>query len=269
MYPVLFRIGSFPVNAYGLLFVVGFFGGFFLIRREFRVRGLPHDFASTVLIIGMISAIVGSRLFHVFENLSDYSGGNLINIFKGAGFSWYGGLLLSIATTIYAAHRENIHWSHVLDGCSPAVTIGYAFGRLGCFLSGDGCYGQPCSTIGVNWPSPFCMAFPNGATPTVNVVINTPIFEIAGAIALFVYLELMQRRLKTPTTLFAHMIITHAVMRFFVEFIRINPKLALGLSQAQWLSIAGVGVGIWFIKMGPKIEVPVPKPPRKKFSKKR
>ncbi|MBI5528534.1 MAG: prolipoprotein diacylglyceryl transferase [Deltaproteobacteria bacterium] len=221
------------------------------------------------LIIGMISAIVGSRIFHVLENLSDYSGASLVNIIKGAGFSWYGGLLLSISATIYAAHRQGIHWVHILDGCSPAVTIGYAFGRVGCFLSGDGCYGQPCSALGLGWPAPFCLAFPNGAAPTNDVVVNTPIFEIAGAVVLFAYLQIMQRRFKTPTMLFAHMIIIHAIMRFFVEFIRINPKLALGLSQAQWISIAGVAVGVWFVRIGPKIELPAPKPQKKKTGKKR
>jgi phosphatidylglycerol:prolipoprotein diacylglycerol transferase len=269
MHPVLFKVGPIPVNAYGALFVVGFFAGFFLVKREFKARGLPDDFASTVLIIGMISAIVGSRIFHVLENLSDYSGASLVNIIKGAGFSWYGGLLLSIAATIYAAHRQGIHWVHILDGCSPAVTIGYAFGRVGCFLSGDGCYGQPCSELGLGWPAPLCMAFPKGAAPTNDAVINTPIIEIAGAVALFAYLQVMQRRLKTPTMLFAHMIIAHAVMRFFVEFIRINPKLAWGLSQAQWISIAGLAVGLWFVKIGPKTQMPAPASPKKKRKDKR
>ncbi|MDD5712785.1 MAG: prolipoprotein diacylglyceryl transferase, partial [Smithellaceae bacterium] len=256
MMPVLFKIGPMPINAYGFCFVLGFFAGYFLVAREFKRRGLPDDFASTVLIIGMVSAIVGSRVFHILEHLDEYAGESLINIIKGAGFSWFGGLILSITTTIYAARRQKIHWTHILDGCSPAVVIGYAFGRMGCFLSGDGCYGQPCATLGLSWPAPLCMAFPNGASPTTEVVLNTPIIEIAGALLLFVYVQIMVTRLKTPTMLFAQMIIIHSVERFIVEFIRINPPLALGLSQAQWISIAGVGIGIFFIRLGPHITVP-------------
>ena len=100
------------------------------------------------------------------------------------------------------------------------------------------------------------MAFPHGAIPTREVVVNTPILEILGALALFAYLQLMRKRVTAPAGLFAQMLIAHAVMRFFVEFIRLNPKMALGLTQAQWVSIAGVGIAGWLIWIGPRIVVP-------------
>jgi phosphatidylglycerol---prolipoprotein diacylglyceryl transferase len=258
MTPILFEIGPFPVGAYGFMLVLGFLAGYLLLRRDLAERGAPGEFAATVLSGGMITGIVGSRLFHVLENLGAYSGRNLHKIFVGPGFSWYGGFLLTAVTMIILARRRKIHWTTLIDAASPALIVGYGFGRIGCFISGDGCYGVPCASLDLHWPVPFCMAFPNGAVPTREVVVNAPILELIGAIALFAYLELVRRRVTIPAGLFARMLVAHAAMRFAVEFVRLNPKLALGLTQAQWVSIAGVGIAAWLMRIGPRIKVPPP-----------
>ncbi|MBI5529266.1 MAG: prolipoprotein diacylglyceryl transferase [Deltaproteobacteria bacterium] len=276
MIPVLFKIplpfsifgfDAIPINSYGLLLVLGFFNAFFLVRREFRERGIDEEFASTVITLGMFSAIIGSRVFHVFEHLGAYKGANFWKIFSGSGFSWYGGFVFAAIAILWAAHRRGIRWTDMVDTTAPAIAIGYGFGRVGCFLAGDGCYGQPCASLDLHWPVPFCMAFPKGAVATKVAVINTPIFELIGAIALFAYLQYIRSRVKTPTYVFAQMVIIHAVMRFLVEFIRVNPKLALGLSQAQWVSIAGLAIGGFLLWYGPHIKVPEPEPAKKKKKK--
>ena len=266
MIPVLFKIGPIPINSYGLLLVCGFFNAYFLLKREFKVRGIPEEFASTMVTIGMLSAIVGSRIFHVLEHPSSYMGSldNFLKIFKGSGFSWYGGFVFAATSIIWAARRRGIWWPNLIDGASPALAIGYGFGRVGCFLSGDGCYGQPCASLGLDWPAPLCMAFPHGAVPTKLVVVNTPILELMGAILLFAYLQFMLHRVKTPARLFAQMLVIHALMRFAVEFIRLNPKLAWGLSQAQWVSIAGVCIAGWLFWLGPRLTPPEAAPAKRK-----
>jgi len=266
MIPVLFKIGPIPINSYGMLLVLGFFNAYFLLKKEFKVRGIPEDFASTMITVGMLSAIVGSRIFHVLEHPAAYMGSlsNFLKIFKGSGFSWYGGFVFTAIAILWVAHRRNISWPTLIDASAPALAIGYGFGRVGCFLAGDGCYGRPCGAFDLHWPVPFCMAFPNGAVPTEKIVINTPLIELAGAIALFAFLQYMRRRLQTPARLFALMLVIHAIMRFAVEFVRVNPKLALGLSQAQWVSIAGVCIGAWLIWLGPRLNVPEPEKKKKK-----
>lgn len=260
MIPVLFKIGPIPINSYGLLLVCGFFNAYFLLKREFKVRGIDENFASTMVTVGMLSAIVGSRLFHVLEHPSVYVGSlqGFLKIFKGSGFSWYGGFVFAATAILWTARRRGIQWRTLVDAQAPALAIGYGFGRIGCFLSGDGCYGQPCASLDLSWPAPFCMAFPHGAVPTKVAVVNTPIIELAGALLLFGYLQYMRRRVKTPTWLFAQMLLIHALMRFSVEFIRLNPKLALGLSQAQWVSIAGVCIAGWLFWLGPRLRAPEP-----------
>ena len=267
MAPVLFKIGPLPINAYGLLLVMGFFAGYWLLRRDLKERGADEEFAATVLSGGMFTGLIGSRIFHVLENLDAYSGNNFGRIFTGSGFSWYGGFLLTAVTMIWLARRKNIHWSTLIDAASPALIVGYGFGRIGCFISGDGCYGVPCAALDLHWPVPFCMSFPHGAIPTTDVVVNTPLIEVACALLLFGYLQLVRKRVTAPAGLFAQMLIIHAVMRFAVEFIRLNPKLALGLTQAQWVSIAGVVIGIWLIIIGPRITVPPAE--KHKFTKKK
>jgi phosphatidylglycerol:prolipoprotein diacylglycerol transferase len=269
MIPVLFKIGPIPFNSYGVLLVCGFVAGYFLCTWDFKERGIDPEFAYTVFVLGLIAAMVGSRIFHVLEYVPMYAG-DVGKAFAGAGFSWYGGLLFSAASTIWVARRKGIHWAPFVDAVSPSLAIGYGFGRVGCFLSGDGCYGPPCAALHLDWSAPFCMAFPRGGVPTTEAVFNTPVFEIAGAIVLFAYLMLVRRRVTTPAMLFAQMIIIHALMRFSIEFVRINPPLALGLSQAQWISLACVGIGAYLIKIGPTIQVPAPaKPGQKKKQKKR
>jgi phosphatidylglycerol---prolipoprotein diacylglyceryl transferase len=274
MIPVLFKIplpfsilgfDAIPINSYGLLLVCGFFNAYFLLKKEFKFRGVDEQFASTVITIGMLSAIIGSRLFHVLEHPAAYTGSwhNFIKIFKGSGFSWYGGFVFAATSIIWTARRRGIHWTTMVDATAPAIAIGYGFGRMGCFLAGDGCYGRACTALDLDWHTPLCMAFPSGAVPTRELVLNTPLIELAGAILLFTYLQLIRRRLKTPTLLFAQMVIIHSVLRFVIEFVRVNPKLALGLSQAQWVSIVGVGIGCWLLWYGPRIKQPEPAPGKK------
>ncbi|MFA6033132.1 MAG: prolipoprotein diacylglyceryl transferase [Myxococcota bacterium] len=257
MIPVLFRIGPIPINSYGLMLVTGFIFGYFLLSWEYRDRGVSVDFASTEITLGMIGAIVGSRIFHVLEHLDAYSLDHIERLFKGSGFSWYGGFVMVSILVLWYAHRKGIRWTTVVDATSPGTAIGYGFGRIGCFLSGDGCYGEPCSVLHLTWPAPFCMAFPNGAVPTSEVVLNTPIIEVFGAVFTFAVLMLLRRPLiKRPASLFAVFVIMHGIMRFMIEYVRLNPKFG-PFSQAQWVSICAVAIGVWLLARPP---APDPEP---------
>jgi phosphatidylglycerol---prolipoprotein diacylglyceryl transferase len=271
MIPVLFKIGPVPINSYGLMLVIGFICAYFLLVREFRQRGVDEDFASTEITVGMIGAIVGSRIFHIMEHLDSYSLANPAKFFIGSGFSWYGGFVLAAILIIWTGRKKGIHWATLMDASAPAIAIGYGFGRIGCFLSGDGCYGLPCKDLGLSLPIPLCMAFPKGAVPTSEIVLNTPLFEVAGAVLTFSYLMLARRWVKTPTWLFAQFVIIHAILRFAVEFVRQNPKFWLGFSQAQWVSIGGLAIGAALLWYGPRIKVPEPRieSPSKKPGKKK
>jgi len=267
MIPVLFKIGPVPINSYGLMLVIGFLTAYWLLEREFKRRGMPVDFASTEITLGMIGAIVGSRLFHIFEHMEDYSLSDPARFFTGSGFSWYGGFVMAAILILWFGYKKGIRWTELCDASSPAIAIGYGIGRIGCFLSGDGCYGLPCSELGLNLPIPFCMSFPKGSVPTDEIVFNTPILETMGALFIFGYLMLVRKRVTAPAGIFARFIALHGVFRFTFELVRQNPKIALGLTQAQWVSLAIISVGILLLIYPPK--APVEKTAKSRKSGKR
>jgi phosphatidylglycerol:prolipoprotein diacylglycerol transferase len=129
----------------------------------------------------------------------------------------------------------------LLDICAPALAIGYACGRIGCQVSGDGDYGKP-------WNGPWAMAYPKGVVPTDVKVHPTPIYEtVTMGLAAIVLWRLRDR--LAPGRLFALYLVFAGVERFLVEFVRRNPESALGLTTAQLISIVMFVAGaIWLVR---------------------
>ncbi len=247
MIPVFFKIGSIPVTSYGVMLALGFICAYLLLGYEFKRRGIPEEFASTEILLGLIGAFIGARLFHFLDHPGSLSGMNLISAIRNMGSSWYGGLIFASAFILYAGYRKKISLTSLMDASAPAIAIGYGIGRIGCFLSGDGCYGEPCSRLGLDWPAPFCMSFPNGSVPTADIVLNTPIIEAGGALITFIILMLLRDKLRKPAALFGVFLIIHGIMRFAIEIVRINPSVGFSMSQAQWISFLIVAAGLYLI----------------------
>src|SRR6202000_623117 len=150
---------------------------------------------------------IGAKIWHIIDTPVDRptietfkSVGALLSWFRG-GFAWFGGFVAGIAALLIIARRSGINMLTMLDLCSPAAAIGYAVGRIGCLVSGDGDYGKPTS-----WSWPWGMAFPNGqVTPTTKCVeagwpancnvYPTPIYEFLAGALIFWYLW---RRARKP-----------------------------------------------------------------------
>jgi predicted O-methyltransferase YrrM len=169
-------------------------------------------------------------------------------LFSRFGFAWFGGFLGGFVALIFLARRSKIPALEFLDICSPAACVGYAIGRIGCLLSGDGDYGKPTSL-------PWGMSFPNGVVPTTDRVHPTPIYEffIWLAIAAFLW-HMGSKALRGPKArgeIFCNYLIFTGVARFLIEFIRINPRSFFGLSNAQAASLASIIAGavlLWRLK---------------------
>jgi prolipoprotein diacylglyceryl transferase len=212
-----------------------------LVRQSHKDEGF--------LIIGVagLAGLVGARLYHVLESprelIADPS--MLISRF---GFAWFGGFLGGFLALAYLAKLFEIPTLEFLDVCSPAAAVGYAIGRIGCLLSGDGDYGVPTKL-------PWGMSFPNGVVPTTERVHPTPLYEffIWLAIAAFLW-HLGTKALRGPKAkgeIFCNYLILTGIARFLIEFIRINPRSFLGLSNAQAASLVSILAGavlLWRIK---------------------
>src|SRR5260221_12143229 len=168
MIPFL-HIGPLSLPTFGLMVPAGLLAASYILQADFRRRGIPTD---AVLIIGIagLAGIVGARLYHVLESPSEFFADPWPLIFSRFGFAWFGGFLGGFAALLILARREKIPTLTFLDACSPAACVGYAIGRIGCLLSGDGDYGIPTTL-------PWGMSFPNGVAPTNERVHPTPLYE--------------------------------------------------------------------------------------------
>jgi phosphatidylglycerol---prolipoprotein diacylglyceryl transferase len=184
---------------------------------------------------------VGARLYHALESTAEFFADPGSFIFTRYGFAWFGGFLGGFAALLILARREKIPTLTFLDACSPAACVGYAIGRIGCFLSGDGDYGIPTSL-------PWGMSFPNGVVPTTERVHPTPLYEFAvWMLIAYVLWKIGAGFLegsKPPGWVFCAYLISTGVARFLVELIRLNPRSFFGMSNAQTASVVSILLGI-------------------------
>jgi len=214
--------------------------GALVMDRCFRRARIEAD-AVGMVAVAVVMGIVGAKLWHVLDTPSEFREIGWRVLWDSAGFAWYGGLIFGISALLFQGWRAKIGSLRILDLAAPAAAIGYGIGRIGCFLSGDGCYG-----IATKLPFPWGMSFPNGIEPTpLGVrVLPTPLYELAGGLLIGWWLW---RRLGKPHAagaILGYYLVLTGLARFLVEFIRRNPKVLWDLSNAQLASAGSVVAGI-------------------------
>lgn len=248
MYPILFRVGDFTVTSYGVMLVVAFVGAGFVVANDFRRRGWDSSAAQDIVLAAMIGGVVGSKLYWAFAQ-----GGRLLEdpvgtVFSRGGFTFYGGLIGGILLVIAYLRWKRYSMRQAIDSCALAIPVGYMLGRVGCFLVGDD-YGYPTDV-------PWGVAFPEGTPPTAVPVHPTQIYEILLTLPIFLALWALRDRGLPDGFLFFLFFILAGLERFFVEFYRVNPEVGLGLTDAQFVSIAFIvvgGIGIAWVKRTPAV----------------
>lgn len=229
------EIGPLTLQTFGIMFALGFVAAGALVARRLQELGKPVDYAYEMIFAALVGGIVGARLDFVLENWSEVSDDVLGNIFSGEGLVWYGGAIGgAIAVALWARWRGMLNLG-LLDLAAPGLAIGYAVGRIGCQLSGDGDYG-------IAWDGPWAMAYPDGTVPTDTPVHPTPIYETL-AMGLVTYVLWRLRFSFRPGLLFALYLVLAGLERFAVEFVRRNDEVLAGLTQAQLLSLAMIVAG--------------------------
>ena len=241
------HLGPLTLGTYGLMLATALLCGFFVLRADLNRRRLAANPETIIGLVGL-AGLVGAKLWHVLESPADFFTHPLQRIFSSSGFAFYGSFLTGFLMLVLLARHYRMPLLVMLDVAAPAAALGYGIGRIGCLISGDGDYGIPTSL-------PWGMSFPNGLVPTTERVHPTPIYEFLAAVAIFVYLwRLGARSLRKPMPageVFASYLVLTGLARFLVEFIRINPRSVLGMSNAQAVSlisfVAG-GVLLWVLK---------------------
>jgi phosphatidylglycerol---prolipoprotein diacylglyceryl transferase len=228
-------LGPIELQTFGICFALGFLASGVVIARRLRELGKPPDWTYELVFAALIGGLVGSRLDYVIQNWDDVSDDLLENLFSGSGLVWFGGLVGGALGVCLWARWRGWLGLQMLDTCAVPLAIGYAVGRVGCQLSGDGDYGEPSDL-------PWAMAYPEGTVPTEDEVHPTPVYEtVAMGIAAVVLWRLRDR--FAPGVLFGLYLILAGVERFLVEFIRRNDSVAAGLTLPQLVSVAMVAGG--------------------------
>jgi phosphatidylglycerol:prolipoprotein diacylglycerol transferase len=240
-------LGPLTLQTFGICFALGFLTAGALIARRLGELGKPVDWAYEMAFAALVGGLVGSRLDYVLQNWDRASDDLLGSFFSGSGLVWLGGVVGGAIGVILWARWRGFLEPRLFDLAAPALALGYAIGRVGCQLSGDGDYGKATDM-------PWGMAYPEGTVSTLQEVHPTPVFETLamGLVALLLW-QLRDR--FRPGGLFALYLVLAGVERLLIELIRRNDDVLLGLTQAQLFSVAMVLGGLYWLS---RLRAPAP-----------
>jgi len=236
MYPVLFRLGGFEITTFGLMVAVGVALGLLLLRRELARAGLDVAAGTDAALAGVLGGLAGAKLLFVIEHLPE---GVAVSLLSRGGMSWFGGFVGGMAAGLIFLRWKRLSLLAVLAAAAPALALGQAVGRIGCFLVGDD-YGRPTDL-------PWGVAFPEGLPPTLDRVHPTQLYE---AVTLFLLAGLLVRWRRAGVSdagVFGRYLVLAGVIRFAIEFVRVNVRVAFGLTTAQLFSLGVVVAGAGFM----------------------
>jgi len=240
MRPLLFEIGDFKVYSFGLMAALALIvPGITIVRPLVRRRGVRPDFAYELIVAAGIGGFAGARIYYMIENWSTVHSQFWSTLFGGIGFTWYGGLIGGFLGVVGWTLIRKVPLDIIANAMAPATAMGYAIGRVGCQLAGDGDYGKPSGL-------PWAMGYPNGTVPTPpGVRVHpTPIYEIViMAFVVWILWRLATRYDKSGWWTFGWFLVLSGVERFFIEFLRRNPVWFGHLTQPQWVAIVSMLIG--------------------------
>jgi phosphatidylglycerol:prolipoprotein diacylglycerol transferase len=267
MYPVIFEmptwvpfLGGEPITSFGVMMLLSFLTGGYLLRAEMRRMGQDPERAWDLVFMGVIGGIVGAKGYYVLLNYERLMSDPVGLIFARGGLVWYGGFLVATALVVWEVRRQKLPLHATADAVAPALALAYAVGRLGCFLVGDD-WGRPtASWVGIR--------FPQGAPPTRVDIIErefgitvdpelveaygqivpvhpTQLYEVGLSTLIFFFLWRIRRHDHRAGWLFMLWLALAGLERFLVEFLRAKDDRFLGpLTLAQVISLAIVAVGV-------------------------
>jgi phosphatidylglycerol---prolipoprotein diacylglyceryl transferase len=272
MIPVLFHIGPLPVYSYGLMLGIAFLLGSYVLSLHFKRHKIDPAVASTITVLAVVFGISGAKILYLIEEWRLFIHDPWGMTFSAGGLTWYGGFLLALLAVSLYVRSKRLPFMRVWDGLGLALILAYGVGRVGCHLSGDGDYGRPTSlpwgaiyAQGTAKPSVMLMDYfqrhPEERVEwrydslrvitagqdrmghyysrfdEVTPLHPAPIYELLLGCAGFGFLLWLRTRLRVDGMIFMTYVMLSSVFRFCVEFIRLNPRLLAGLTEAQLFSI--------------------------------
>ena len=232
------------IKTFGVAFALGFLACGAVVARRLREMDKPVDWAYEITFSALLGGVIGARAYYVIQNYSQVEHNLIGSVFSGSGLVWYGGAIGGAIGVVLWMRWRNALELRMFDMCATALALGYAIGRIGCQVSGDGDYGIRSSL-------PWAMGYPHGTVPTPPGVRvqPTPIYETV-TMCLLAYLLWQLRDRVRPGVVFALYLVGSGLERFLVEFIRRNKEVLVGLTAPQVESLVLLAIGlVWLALM--------------------
>jgi len=265
MYPVLFRIGNFPINTYGVFLALAFLCAILITVKLGERDGLPRQKIYDLSLWMLLASLIGSKILMFFTEpeYRDHPLQLLSLDFLRSGGVFYGGLLGAVLTGYFLMRRYQLPWWKTADACAPGIAIGNFFGRQGCFAAGC-CWGKPTS---VPWGVKFTELGHEITGVPIDVPLHpTQLYESFSMLFVFFFLLWLHKHRRFSGQVILFYAVLYSTIRFVIEFVRDDPRgdiLGLtsmtGLSTSQLISlIVGAAALIVLIirrrKPGPVVE---------------
>ena len=251
MFPILFQFGPLTIYSFGAMMAIAALSAAWVVHDELKRTGFDPEIASTIVFAAAIGGLLGARILFIVEEWQGFLEAPWRYIFTGAGFTWYGGFFGGAAAITWVLKRNKIAWLIGADICAPALALAYGVGRIGCHVAGDGDWGI---VTDMPWGVAYTNAIVGWADPNTGIpyppgvrVHPTSIYEFLQGVLVFSILWALRKKNLAPGTLAWLYLILAGLMRFVVEFWRINPQVGFGLSAAQWISFGLVVVGLFLL----------------------
>ena len=254
VYPLVFRVGTFEVTGFGLMMMLAFVVGGWLVALEIRRRGWNEDYGADMIVAAVIGGVIGAKLWYVALT------GDPGALLSRGGLVWYGGFLGGVLAVMLNGWRRKVPVRITAHLAAPALAAAYAVGRVGCFVVGDD-YGRPTTL-------PWGVKFPQGLPPstagnlaalfkvpvppdlppsTVLAVHPTQLYEVTIMLAVFMVLWRWRESDRPLGWLFGAYLMLAGTERFLVEILRAKDDRILGfftLAQAASVLVVITGVAV-------------------------
>ena len=238
MYPVLFTIPGldWPISSFGAMMALGFLIGYWISMPRMREEGLDPEDGANLLMVIMLGGVGGAKLYYAISFYLIYGDPFWESMFSRGGLVFYGGLIGGAIAGYSGCKYWKVPVIPFANACCISLAVGQAIGRVGCFLVGD--------DYGVASDLPWAVAFPNGLPPVHYPVHPTMLYE---TLWLTLGAAVLWQRRKRSLSLMGEFLIWNGLGRMVIEHWRLNARVALGLSEAQFIGLGIVVIGIVLI----------------------
>lgn len=235
MHPIVGHIGPLTIYSFGLMLALAVIVCSYFLSRDARAYGIAQDVIYDFVFWVILGGIVGSRIFFILLNISDFiSNPREIIMISNGGLAWQGGLILGTLTAIVYIKRKGLSLRLMADLAAPYLALGQGIGRVGCFLNGC-CYGKEVPW-GIYFPVHHAHLYP------------TQIYDTGMLVAIFFILKHLQKKSLVRGEIFAGYLILASLERFINEFFRadhVNTSVGLSIFQLVSLVVFFIGLYLW------------------------